>query len=84
MSNEREYFEAWAMHPLRHGNYQLKRDAEFGLYESKTEWAFEIWQASRKVALEEAANICTGIAISPSNVVLGVAVECATKIRSLK
>jgi len=34
--------------------------------------------------LERAAVVCIGIANKPSNVVLGVAIECATAIRALK
>ena len=35
-------------------------------------------------ALELAAQTCTNIAISPSNVVLGVAIKCVDAIRKLK
>ena len=38
----------------------------------------------RNAALEDAATTCMGIALKPSNVILGVAVDCATAIRSLK
>ena len=41
-------------------------------------------QRIREQALEDAANICIGIATAPSNVVLGVAINCADKIRELK
>lgn len=83
MNTERESFESWATNPDQHGNFQIERDSEFGMYGSRTQTAFGIWQASRRVALGDAASICTSIAIAPSNVVLGVAVECATKIRNL-
>ena len=36
-----------------------------------------------KDAYEDAAQACTNIAISPSNVILGVAIECSDAIRKL-
>ena len=44
--------------------------------------ASQMRQAIRD-ALEEAAQACTNIAISPSNVILGVAIECSDAIRKL-
>jgi hypothetical protein len=38
----------------------------------------------RNATLEEAAQVCMGIALKPSNVILGVAVDCAKEIRSMK
>ena len=40
--------------------------------------------AVRHKALEEAAQVCVEIALKPSNVILGVAIECAEAIRELK
>ena len=38
----------------------------------------------RAEVLDEAAAACTAIAVAPSNCVLGVAINCADKIRSMK
>jgi hypothetical protein len=43
---------------------------------------FQMRQAINE-ALELAAQTCTNIAISPSNVILGVAIECRDAIRAL-
>ena len=57
---------------------------------AKCSWAYTAeqmqahYQKGRCAGLEEAARICHGIATAPSNVVLGVAMECYEKIRSLK
>jgi hypothetical protein len=42
------------------------------------------WQASRKVALNEAWDACIAIATAPSNCTLGVAISCGDAIRNLK
>ena len=47
-------------------------------------WATEYGQQCRDAALEEAVSACVAIAVAPSNVVLGVAITCADKIRGLK
>lgn len=38
----------------------------------------------RNAALDEAANKCHQIAVAPSNVNLGVALDCEEQIRSMK
>jgi hypothetical protein len=38
----------------------------------------------RQHALEETAAVCVNIATKHSNVVLGVAIDCAAEIRSMK
>lgn len=39
---------------------------------------------ARSDALEEAAAVCIGIALAPSNVILGVAITCRDAIMALK
>ena len=68
-------FEQWWSTGTRSSNNPYKAD-------SPAFWAWEGWQAGVGIEREACAQVCDEIANKPSNVVLGVALDCAAAIRA--
>jgi hypothetical protein len=68
-------FEQWWNTGAQSPNNPYKAD-------SPAFWAWEGWQAGVGIEREECAQVCDEIANKPSNMVLGVALDCAAAIRA--
>lgn len=70
--------------PLPEPEHDDHVDVRFKRHTCYTEAQLRAYGAAEyKRGIGDAAQTCTAIATSPSNCVLGVAVECATAIRKL-